>query len=102
VQILQAGSGGITTTYWYGVGAIGEFGSQTSYYLVDSNGSVRQAVDQNASVTFARWYDPFGQIIAQNGTGDEPELTNQTGPTPSEPAPFHSSSRSIPVGLKRA
>jgi len=44
VQILQAGSGGITTTYWYGVGSIGEFGSSTSYYLVDGNGSVRQVV----------------------------------------------------------
>ena len=33
-------------------------------------GSVRQVVDQNASIVFARWYDPFGQIIKQNGGGD--------------------------------
>jgi RHS repeat-associated protein len=70
IQILQASSGGVTTTYWYGVGAIGEYGSSTSYYLVDGNGSVRQVTDQNGSVTFARYYDPFGQLLTQNGSGN--------------------------------
>ncbi len=70
IELLQATTGANTTTYLNGVAQIGEFGTQTSYYLVDGVGSVRQVVDQAGSIVFARWYDPFGQIIKQNGGGD--------------------------------
>ena len=40
------------------------------YLLPDALGSVREVVDQTGSIVFARWYDPFGQIIKQNGGGD--------------------------------
>ncbi len=70
VEILQATSGSTTTSYLYGVGAIGEFGEQTAYYLSDGTGSVRQVVDTATNVLFARWYDPYGQILTQAGSGD--------------------------------
>ncbi len=70
VEILQAANGSTTTTYLYGAGAIGEFGAQAAYYLSDGTGSMRQVVDTAANVVFARWYDSYGQILTQAGTGD--------------------------------
>ena len=70
IKIPQSTTGANTTIYLHGLNQIGEFGSQTAYYLVDGVGSVRQVVDQTGSIVFARWYDPFGQIIKQNGGGD--------------------------------
>ncbi len=70
IEILQATNGSTTTSYLYGTGAIGEFGVQSAYYLSDGTGSVRQVVDTAANVVFARWYDPYGQILTQAGTGD--------------------------------
>ena len=69
-RILQATTGTTTTIYLYGKAAIAEFGAQASYYLVDGYGSLRQTIDASGSVVFARWYDPFGQIINQTGGGD--------------------------------
>jgi RHS repeat-associated protein len=70
VQILQASSGSNTTTYLYGLTALGEFGSQAVYYLVDGAGSVRQLTDLNGAVVLTRWYEPLGQILLQRGSGD--------------------------------
>ncbi len=69
-RILQATTGTTTTRYLYGKEAIAEFGGQASYYLVDGYGSLRQTTDASGNVVFARWYDPFGQIINQTGSGD--------------------------------
>ena len=40
VQILQATSGANSTSYLYGLNQVGEFGSQSVYYLTDGAGSV--------------------------------------------------------------
>lgn len=69
-RLLQATTGTTTTRYLYGKEAIAEFGGQASYYLVDGYGSLRQTTDASGNVLFARWYDPFGQIINQTGSGD--------------------------------
>jgi RHS repeat-associated protein len=70
VQILQVTSGANTITYLYGVTALGEFGSQSVYYLTDGAGSVRQLADLNGAVVLTRWYEPMGQILTQRGTSD--------------------------------
>jgi RHS repeat-associated protein len=68
-RILRASAGSNATTYLYGLSPLGEFGSQTVYYLIDGFGSIRQAADQNGNVTLARIYEPFGEILAEAGTG---------------------------------
>jgi RHS repeat-associated protein len=70
VQILQAKSGVNATSYLYGLNQIGEFGSQTVYYLTDGVGSIRHLVDPNGAVKLARMYEPFGQVLVQTGVGD--------------------------------
>jgi RHS repeat-associated protein len=69
-QILQASSGSNTTTYLYGLTALGEFGSQSVYYLSDGSGSVRQLADLNSAIVLTRWYEPLGQILLQSGSAD--------------------------------
>jgi RHS repeat-associated protein len=70
VQILQTTSGANTASYLYGLNLIAEFGLQSVYYLTDGAGSVRHLVDPNGAVKLARMYEPFGQVLAQTGTGD--------------------------------
>jgi RHS repeat-associated protein len=67
-QVLQAKTGISTTTYLYGINPIGEFGTQSVYYLTDGAGSVRQLADPNGYVVLSRWYEPFGQVLTQKGT----------------------------------
>lgn len=70
VRILQAKSGVNATSHLYGLNQIGEFGSQSVYYLTDGVGSIRHLVDPNGAVKLARLYEPLGQVLMQAGTGD--------------------------------
>jgi RHS repeat-associated protein len=41
-----------------------------AYHLPDALGSVRQLTDTEASVTLARFYEPFGSVMASSGPGE--------------------------------
>ena len=64
-QVLDDG----TNTYLYGNGRIAQTGNTTEYFLGDALGSVRQLVNGNAEVTLTKSYDPYGDTIASNGSG---------------------------------
>ena len=65
-QVLADG----TNTYLYGLNRIGEQSAAgREYYLPDALGSVRQLADVSATVTLAKGYKPYGEILASAGTG---------------------------------
>ncbi len=68
--VLAATANSQTTFYLYGLGVIAEQTSIWAYYLKDGQNTVRQMTDGAAVVTLARTYDPFGQVLAQAGSGN--------------------------------
>jgi RHS repeat-associated protein len=68
--VLAATANSQTTFYLYGLGVIAEQTTSWAYYLKDGQNTVRQMTDDAAVVTLARTYDPFGQVIAQAGSGN--------------------------------
>jgi RHS repeat-associated protein/CSLREA domain-containing protein len=55
-------------TYIYGIGNLSQIsGSATDYFLGDALGSTRQLVDASGQITLAESYDPFGNVVSQNG-----------------------------------
>jgi hypothetical protein len=45
-------------------------GGQTSYYLPDGLGSVRQVTDGQGQVTLTRSFTPWGELLELSGQGD--------------------------------
>ncbi len=82
-QVLDDG----TDTYLYGMDRIAQVdGVNTDYYLGDALGSVRQMADDNAGITLAQSYDPYGDVISSQGSGASVfaytgEQVDQTGLT---------------------
>ena len=64
-QVLSDG----TTTYLYGNGRVGEYNGIWTYYAADALGSVRQIVDASGTVQFAQSYEPYGDVLANVGSG---------------------------------
>ena len=64
-QILSDG----TNTYLYGLGRIAQTGTTTEYYLGDALGSVRQLVDEAGTLTLAKFYAPYGEVMYSAGAG---------------------------------
>jgi RHS repeat-associated protein len=63
-QVLDDG----TNTYLYGVDRIAQVqGANIDYFLGDALGSVRQLTNQTGTVSLARNYDPYGNMIANTG-----------------------------------
>lgn len=64
-QVLQEG----TNSYLYGSEHIAQFtGVDSVYFLGDALGSVRQLVDANGTVTLAKSYEPYGQMLSSVGS----------------------------------
>ena len=64
-QVLQDG----THTYLYGLGRIAQINrADTTYFLGDRLGSVRQLADAGGGVTLAAAYDPYGSEFGRDGT----------------------------------
>lgn len=57
------------TTYLYGMGRIGQQTTSMQYFGADALGSVRQMYNSNGEVIANKRYDPFGNVVAQNGVG---------------------------------
>ena len=70
VQFLQATSSVSLIPHLHGLNQIGEFGSQSVYYLTNGAGSVRHLVGPNGALKLAWLYESFGQFLMQTGTGD--------------------------------
>jgi len=68
-RVLRTSMGSHATSYLYGLSPLGEFGTQTAYYLIDGFGSIRQTADQNGNLALTRLYEPFGEVLAQKGGG---------------------------------
>lgn len=69
---LMVDNGLDTTLILYGQVAIGEYAVQTAewtYYLGDSQLSVRQLVDEAGTVTKVQTYGPYGVLLHQSGDG---------------------------------
>jgi RHS repeat-associated protein len=65
-QVLADGA----HTYLYGVDRISQQCiTVTDYFLGDALGSVRQLTDASGSVTLAKSYDPYGEVLAEVGSG---------------------------------
>jgi RHS repeat-associated protein len=65
-QVLADG----TNTYLYGRSRLAETSAAgTAYYLADALGSVRQLADGAGSITLARAYRPYGEVMGSNGAG---------------------------------
>ena len=66
-QVLADGS----NTYLYGAGRIGELQpAGFVYHLGDALGSVRQLTDGTGSVTLAKNYEPYGNVLGSAGSGN--------------------------------
>jgi RHS repeat-associated protein len=64
IQVLSDG----TTTYTYGLGRISQqSGNASEYFLGDALGSVRQMTDNAGEVTFAKSYNPYGEVMSVSG-----------------------------------
>jgi RHS repeat-associated protein len=60
-----------TTTYLYGLNRIGQStGTDSAYFLGDALGSVRQMADSTGAVTLSRSYDPYGNVVSSQGSGE--------------------------------
>ncbi len=64
-QVLADGS----TTYLYGAGRIAQQQTTKQYFGADALGSVRQIYNSSGQVIANKRYDPFGNVLAQNGVG---------------------------------
>jgi RHS repeat-associated protein len=59
-----------TNTYTYGLGRISQqSGSTPEYFLTDALGSVRQLTSPSGQVTYAKSYDPYGNVTQASGEG---------------------------------
>ncbi|MBK9008607.1 MAG: hypothetical protein IPM31_16650 [Anaerolineae bacterium] len=67
---LTAESGGNTTFYLYGLGAIGEETSAWSYSLPDGTNTPRQLSDLSGDITLSARYTPWGDTLDSFGTGN--------------------------------
>jgi RHS repeat-associated protein len=64
-QILRDGK----SSYFYGIGRIGEEQQGTSYYYIDDVlDSVRQIVGDDGVVILAQTYEPFGNVMIRSNT----------------------------------
>ena len=70
-QVLVEISGTERITYAYGLARLWQDKGEgtTEWFLGDALGSVRQLVDDNGDVILARDYSPYGQVLAEDGTG---------------------------------
>jgi RHS repeat-associated protein len=68
------GSGAITSYYVYGLGLLSKVlpDGTAYYYHFDSRGSTVALTDAFQTVTDAYAYDPFGEVVAENGTTPNP------------------------------
>ncbi len=58
-------------SYLYGLSRIGELQpGGFVYHLTDALGSVRQLVDETATVRLAQSYEPYGKVLSSSGDGD--------------------------------
>jgi RHS repeat-associated protein len=65
-QVLDDGG----YAYLYGNGRVAQYGvNGDEYFLGDALGSVRQLVDASGAVRLARSYQPYGELLANNGEG---------------------------------
>ncbi len=65
-QVLADG----TDTYLYGAGRIAQQSAAgKEYFLGDALGSVRQLADSGGAVSLARNYQPYGKLLASDGSG---------------------------------
>ena len=65
-QVLSDG----TNTYLYGNGRLAQDdGVNMGYFLGDALGSVRQLTDASGSVTLTQSYEPYGEVLSNEGTG---------------------------------
>jgi len=67
---LAATAAGQTTFYVHGHGPLAELTGEWTYYLTDGNRTVRQLSDADGSITLARSYTPWGELLEQHGGGD--------------------------------
>lgn len=57
-----------TNRYVYGLGRVSEQSAAgTDYFLPDALGSVRQLANVSTTVTLARNYDPYGNVLSSAG-----------------------------------
>ena len=73
-----------TSTYLYGVGRIGQQGTEWAYHLPDALGSVRQLADAVGAISVAQSFEPYGEALAAFGSqqtayGFAGEWTDGTG-----------------------
>jgi RHS repeat-associated protein len=67
VQILSDGG----YTYLYGNDRIAQQSTEdTEYFLTDALGSVRQLTNSEGEITLNRSYDPYGNVLASEGSGE--------------------------------
>ncbi len=64
-QVLADG----TNTYLYGNGRIAQQQSTMQYFGADGLGSVRQIYNSSGQIIANKRYDPYGNVLAQNGVG---------------------------------
>ncbi len=65
-QVLSDG----TNTYLYGAGRIAQQSAAgKEYFLGDALGSVRQLTNSDGGVSLARSYQPYGKLLASDGSG---------------------------------
>ncbi|HRJ57207.1 MAG TPA: hypothetical protein PLV64_13040 [Anaerolineales bacterium] len=67
---LTATTGTDTTSYLYGLGAIGEETDAWSYGLTDGTNTQRQLTDATGEVTYSARYTPWGDTLEASGTGN--------------------------------
>ncbi len=64
-QVLSDGA----NTYLYGAGRIAQQSAAgKEYFLGDALGSVRQLADATGAVSLARSYQPYGKLLASDGS----------------------------------
>ena len=68
------GSGSITAYYVYGLGLLAKIlpDGTPYYYHFDSRGSTVALTDATQAVTNKYVYDPFGDVLAAEGSGQQP------------------------------
>ncbi len=66
-QLLVSDDGSEQTHYLYGRNRLAEYQATWRYSLFDGAGSVRQLADGSGAVTLARFYKPFGAVLAEGG-----------------------------------
>ena len=64
-QVLNDG----TNAYVYGLGRIAQVNTTTEYFLGDALGSVRQMVNASGTITLAKGYTPYGEVMSTAGSG---------------------------------